>query len=322
MYCPNLFYTYVLIDPRTDLPFYVGKGRRYRILAHGKYKERSNPKLYNKFTKIVSDGYEVIAEKWFESEDEDLCYWVDIYLIDHFGIKNLCNAHPGGLGGAPTEKSRKTMSERMSGKSHPFYGKTIPSATRDKISKTLKGVSRINSGTFKPGAFAGENNPAKRPEVRQKIKEGRKGQIPPMTGHHHSEESKQKSRLSNLGKKHVGGGSSTSFKKGHVSWITGKKGLHIGGRKKGSKNKAKYEDDVLNALHARGITKSNTSGFKGVTKAGKKWQASLSSGGKHCYLGIFDTKEEAALVYDKAARERFGEAGYQNFPKWDDRLAA
>jgi len=29
------FYVYLLVDPRTDRPFYVGKGTGQRLLAHG-----------------------------------------------------------------------------------------------------------------------------------------------------------------------------------------------------------------------------------------------------------------------------------------------
>lgn len=53
-------------------------------------------------------------------------------------------------------------------------------------------------------AFAGENNPAKRPEVRKKISEGKLGIKNPMYGKHfrQSEAQKEKVRLANLGKKH------------------------------------------------------------------------------------------------------------------------
>jgi hypothetical protein len=48
------------------------------------------------------------------------------------------------------------------------------------------------------------------------------------------------------------------------------------------------------------------SGFHGVTAKGKRWQAQINYGGKIHYIGIFTTKQEAALAYDTAAREHGG----------------
>jgi len=42
----------------------------------------------------------------------------------------------------------------------------------------------------------------------------------------------------------------------------------------------------------------NTTGFKGVTKVGKRWKARTEIGGKIKHLGTFDTAEEAGAAYD------------------------
>jgi len=49
--------------------------------------------------------------------------------------------------------------------------------------------------------------------------------------------------------------------------------------------------------------------FKGVTwhKGVGKWQARITASGNCTYLGLYDTEEEAALVYNRAALECFGE---------------
>jgi hypothetical protein len=54
----------------------------------------------------------------------------------------------------------------------------------------------------------------------------------------------------------------------------------------------------------QGLHRTNTSGYRGVSahKSGK-WVAQLG----RRYLGYFNTPEEAAVVYDAAARERYGE---------------
>lgn len=56
-----------------------------------------------------------------------------------------------------------------------------------------------------------------------------------------------------------------------------------------------------------GITRSNTSGFKGVRKLRKKWQAQIRANGRWLYLGVYPTPEEAAAAYKEAAAKYHGE---------------
>ena len=55
--------------------------------------------------------------------------------------------------------------------------------------------------------------------------------------------------------------------------------------------------------------------FKGVYFRRGMWNASIKCGDKKYNLGDFYYEEDAALVYDKKARELFGEFAYLNFPE-------
>lgn len=54
---------------------------------------------------------------------------------------------------------------------------------------------------------------------------------------------------------------------------------------------------------------NNRSGFKGVywQKDVRKWRAQIRVMGRKLHLGLFDARQEAALAYNKAAVEHFGE---------------
>ena len=62
------------------------------------------------------------------------------------------------------------------------------------------------------------------------------------------------------------------------------------------------------------IPSNNSSGFKGAFwhKRERKWQAQIKLNGKKKHLDYFDTVEEAAAAYDKAAIELFGEFARPN----------
>lgn len=65
----------------------------------------------------------------------------------------------------------------------------------------------------------------------------------------------------------------------------------------------------------RRIYKNNQSGYKGVyMNTGKrKWRAVIRFDKKSIHLGYYFTKEDAAIAYDDAAREYFGEFAKTNF---------
>ncbi len=49
-----------------------------------------------------------------------------------------------------------------------------------------------------------------------------------------------------------------------------------------------------------------STGFRGVSKDGKKYRAVLYDKGERVYLGVFNTAEEAAEAYNRESIKRFG----------------
>jgi len=55
------------------------------------------------------------------------------------------------------------------------------------------------------------------------------------------------------------------------------------------------------------ILKTNTTGFRGVSRKKNKYRAQICYMGKSIALGVYNTPEEAAYAYSRKARELFGE---------------
>ena len=67
--------------------------------------------------------------------------------------------------------------------------------------------------------------------------------------------------------------------------------------------KASWLENNKNRL----LNRNNQSGFKGVSRVGKRWRAVIFAGQKQYHLGMFDTPELASAARNKKAQELHGE---------------
>jgi len=133
----NIFYVYIYLDPRKPgkyeygdycflyEPFYVGKGKENRYLAHINQKEtikKSNLHKYNKIQNILEQWYEledyIIKIKEYMSEDDS--FELEKTMIDNIGrydlnkgpLTNLTNGGRANNGHIYTEEQNKANSKR------------------------------------------------------------------------------------------------------------------------------------------------------------------------------------------------------------------
>ena len=98
-----MFYVYILKDPRTNLPFYVGKGKNNRAYDHIKKnlqgKNTENPYKDHVVRQILAEGLMPIIEYVYKTDDEADAYNYETTLIKKYGrrrydehgiLTNLC----------------------------------------------------------------------------------------------------------------------------------------------------------------------------------------------------------------------------------------
>jgi len=148
-----MFYIYHYIDPRDNLPFYVGKGTNDRIFDH-LHETESNTENRHKFYHIQylkNNGLEPILQKVVENiEDEALAYRLETEEILKYGrigfescgiLTNVClgSNPPSPKGKIKSEIHRLRLSESR-------IGKRSTDSTKKKNSNITK--ERIAKGEF------------------------------------------------------------------------------------------------------------------------------------------------------------------------------
>jgi hypothetical protein len=86
-----MYYVYLLKDPTTMLPFYVGKGKgkraQYHVKQNQKGRNTENPYKDHVIRQILNEGFVPLIEYVFWSIDEKLAYDFEEELIAKYGRK-------------------------------------------------------------------------------------------------------------------------------------------------------------------------------------------------------------------------------------------
>jgi len=89
------YYVYLLIDKKTNKPFYVGKGKGNRINCHFKDALDKDTKKSEKIKKILSLKLDVKKIILKHGLNENEAFAVESSLIDYIGMNNLANIVKG-----------------------------------------------------------------------------------------------------------------------------------------------------------------------------------------------------------------------------------
>lgn len=191
-------YVYTLSRPDGRV-FYVGKGIGKRIRRH-EWAARKGEQSYkaNIIRKIWAEGGEVVRQKVFETDDEQIALAEEIRLIAHYGRENLANLTDGGdvnsgwvptqetiakraaslTGKKRTEEQRKRISEALMGR----VGKSPSEDVRRRIAESQRGKPKPKHSAEerqrKSERQKGRRRPPVSEETRRRLSESHKGQRP------------------------------------------------------------------------------------------------------------------------------------------------
>ena len=175
------FYVYHLVDPRTSMPYYVGKGTRNRCNYHFTcpLEKSVNERLYyfiqklkdlNVELKVIKIQENLTAEDAYEIEDQEIKKYGRkgfdeggiLLNIVYGGPKNfgLFGEANGFYGKKHSPESRKLMSQRQTGKKHS-------EETKQKMSRTRRGRKKTEEHKRRIGEKSRQR--IHRPESKEKI---------------------------------------------------------------------------------------------------------------------------------------------------------
>ena len=125
------YYTYMWIDPKTNIIRYIGKGKDYRAFKHLVPSKRD--KIGNLLKKRKKEGYDLEPIIHYEVDEQTALkmemFWIAFYGRENIGTGTLYNLTDGGEGSS---------------------GCIFTEERKQNISKATKGRKPWNKGTAKP----------------------------------------------------------------------------------------------------------------------------------------------------------------------------
>lgn len=187
-------YVYTLIDPRNNLPFYVGKGIGERCNAHlleAKYYVKRKSLKLSKIRKLMRLGMEPIVVKVEENVSDKQALDLECLLIAEmrdlgFKLTNMTDGGDGAKGYKHTEEHKQMMREK-------FKGRIITEEHRQKMRRPKSEQGRKNIALARL-----ETNYRPSEETKRKTSEALKGRPSPMMGRIHTDDARAK--MSAVGK--------------------------------------------------------------------------------------------------------------------------
>lgn len=191
----NNSYVYMLIDPRNNLPFYVGKGvgnRCYFHLDEAKYYTKRKSLKLNKIRKLTSLGLAPIITKVEENVSDEKAIDLECLLISEIrdlGIKltNMTDGGDGAKGYKHTEAHKQKMRQL-------FAGRVITKEHRNNMRKPKSEQGKANIAKARK-----ESNYRPSEETKKRVSETLKGRPSKLKGYTHTDEAKLKMSLAKKG---------------------------------------------------------------------------------------------------------------------------
>ena len=160
-----MYYVYELINPNSNLPFYVGQGAITRPSDHIReaFTTTKNSHKLNTIRSITRQGLEVKIKYVFESDKVEDVKQEEIRLIAHYGRRDLgtgilTNETDGGDGRTNHIKSPEecaAIKARTQGCGNPMYGRNHTEESKEKLSQTRKKL--FASGQLVPTTHSEEH---------------------------------------------------------------------------------------------------------------------------------------------------------------------
>jgi hypothetical protein len=179
-----MYYVYLHKRKGTNKVFYVGKGTKSKNGERSESTKNRNQWWHNIVNK--DGGFDI--EIYKDNLTEDEAFQLEIKVIAEIGKENLLNMTDGGFGGDTLSNHPniddigKRISEHHKGNGNPNYGKGyyywwVQKYGKAEADTMLAERGRVQSEKTKgvpkkprPDVL-GDNNPAKRDEVREKIRQ-------------------------------------------------------------------------------------------------------------------------------------------------------